>query len=64
MSILKLEEEKNKTLHGLIKKICVINKLSINSYIAFEEMPSRSLKCNQNKADKLVAFSRGQLCKN
>ena len=67
MSILKLagelEEEKNKIPHGRIKKICVTNKLSRNSCSVFEEISSSSLECNQNKADKLVAFSRGLLCK-
>lgn len=62
MSILKpngkLEEEKNKTLHGLAKKICVTNKWSRNSSAVFEEISSRSLKCSQGKAGKLVPFSR------
>lgn len=54
----KLEEEKNKTPHGLAKKICVTNKWIRNSSAVFEEISSRFLKCSQDKAGTLVAFPR------
>lgn len=54
-----IEEEKNKMLHKLAKKICVINKWLRNSSVVFEEISSTSLKCSQDKVGKfiLVAFS-------
>lgn len=57
------EKQKNKALYGFIKKMCVTNKLPRNCSIVLKGNSPKSLKSSQNKADRLVAFSRGLLHK-